>query len=209
MKTTPNHLRLATDGTDPAINFPPVNYPPKLEGELKGENSTEQNYTWKTCSPQARVVLEAMRRATPKGAATPWRSSPSVTPIQRLLNEGIPMEDLLELVRGGAALVAAGREQPRWWYPSNLFGASTLERWMADVAEHEAATARAEDRTAELAAIDERASHEREQAAKGPGPKVRDLELHKLAEACLAQVREKTAAAERENEETHAGVVLL
>ena len=98
----------SSPGTDGAINSPPYLTPPKLGEELKqgaegdapravlvtktdvrARPAPQAVYTWQTCSPEARRVLEHMRRATPRGAAAPWRSKTSVTPIMHLLADGI------------------------------------------------------------------------------------------------------------------------
>jgi hypothetical protein len=123
-----------------------------------------------------------MRRSTPKGCAPPWRSGPSVTPIQRLLDDGAELDDLLALVDGASELVARGSQDARWWYPGNLFGPKTLERWLADVAAMRQSQAEAAERTAELEAI-ERELDARQ--ADEPTPQVRNLELRRILDACV------------------------
>jgi hypothetical protein len=132
-----------------------------------------------------------MRRATPKGAAAPWRSAPSVTPIQRLLDDGCELDDLLELVQGAAELVSSGRQEARWWYPANLFGAKTIERWLADVAALRASQEAAAERDAELQALEERHERERLEALAAPKPQVQNLAIHRLATEALARFQEQ------------------
>jgi hypothetical protein len=144
------------------------------------------------------VVLEAMRRATPEGAAVPWRSTTSVTPIQARLDDGASVDDLLGLVEGAAELVARGSQDVRWWYPGNLFGERTVERWLADVAAMRQSQAEAAARTAELAAIE--AELDRRKAAE-PSPEVRSLELRRIYDA-LVRARGASEVAERGEADT-------
>lgn len=132
-----------------------------------------------------------MRKRTPRGAAVPWRSGPSVAAVAAHLDDGVAAEDLIELIDGAAELVASGRQDPRWWYPQNLFGERTLPRWQADVAQMRAeqqaareadARREAEDRAREAQAQADVAAAER---ARQAAP-VRDLELARLGRELLA-----------------------
>ena len=219
METKPKVLRLASSGTPDAINFPPrLISPPNQGGVIKAEGDPVAaadrdrkmlglpEYTWQTCSRQARMVLDHMRRCTPRGAKPPWRSSPSVTPIQRMLDEGVPMEDLMELVEGAAMLIASGRQSAKWYYPGNLFGPKTLERWLADVAEHQAEREAADQRQRELDAIEQRSRDEAQAARSGPAPAVTDLRLRAIAAELLGAVRDKQeAVVASEHEEAAVG----
>jgi multidrug efflux pump subunit AcrA (membrane-fusion protein) len=101
------------------------------------------------------------------------------------------MDELMELVEGSAMLVTSGKQAARWWYPSNVFGPKTVERWIADVGELQAAQAGAEERQAELRAIEARTEKERQEAAKAPKAKVQDLGLARVYADLLQTVREK------------------
>lgn len=165
-------------------------------GKLSGpqaERSEERSYSWRSCSQDARDILEYMRDLTPAGGKHPWRSGPSVTPIQRMLDDGIDGQDLVDLVEGAARLIRAGRQSPKWWYPGNLFGPRTCERWLADVAELEDTERRALARDRELAKIEIRAEQERLAARTAPRSKVVDLELAGLQTRCMAQIRASEA----------------
>jgi hypothetical protein len=112
-----------------------------------------------------------------------------VTPIQRLLDDGCDLDDLLELVQGGAELVTTGRQEARWWYPANLFGAKTIERWLADVAALRASQDAAAARDAELQAVEARVVRERQEALATPAPRVQNLALHRMATEALERFR--------------------
>ena len=80
---------------------------------LENRNSERDNYRkvrakkksrWFQASPEARIVVDHMRRITPVGAAPPWRSGPSVEPIDALLDDGAPLQDLLDHATDCAAL---------------------------------------------------------------------------------------------------------
>ncbi len=204
----------SSPGTDGAINSPPYLTPPKLGEELKqgaegdapravlvtktdvrARPAPQAVYTWQTCSPEARRVLEHMRRATPRGAAAPWRSKTSVTPIMHLLADGIDEADLIDLIDGAAAYLAAGRQDARFWYPQNLFAGTSMQRWLADIASHEAELAKLETTDREKAEFEARYAEDRE-LARTARPAVRDLELHKLGRAIQAQARENEAGEE-------------
>lgn len=197
MKNTTVPFPRATPGTTHAINSPPQDLsegklkalPPPGGGQLTEGDRSDRTYNWRSCSQEARLVLEAMRRATPRGAAQPWRSSPSVTPIQRLLDDGCDLDDLLELVQGAAELVTTGRQEARWWYPANLFGAKTIERWLADVAALRACQDAAASRAAELQAIEERAERRRQESLAAPAPRVQNLALHRMATEAMELFR--------------------
>lgn len=198
---SPRNCDDQNDGTPVAIVTPPVKNPPQFVGSLEtkrselggklsgpqAERSEPRTYTWQSCSREARDILNYMRDVTPPGAKPPWRSSPSVTPIQRLLDDGIDAQDLVDLVGDASQLIRAGQQEARWWYPGNLFGPNTLERWIADVGAFEAAQAEAERRDAELAELEARAEVERTAAREAPRPPVRDLALHSIQKRCLAQ----------------------
>lgn len=132
-----------------------------------------------------------MRKRTPRGAAVPWRSGPSVGAVQGHLDDGVPAEDLIELIDGAAELVATGRQDARWWYPQNLFGERTLPRWQADVAamraEQEAAREADARREAEEAARQAQAEADlaAAEAARQAAP-VRDLDLARLGRELIA-----------------------
>lgn len=132
-----------------------------------------------------------MRKRTPRGAAPPWRSGPSVAAVEAHLADGVPVDDLLELVDGAAELVASGRQDPRWWYPQNLFGDRTLPRWQADVAamkaDQEAARVADERREAEARAREAQAEADlaAAEAARRAAP-VRDFELARIGRELLA-----------------------
>lgn len=204
MTDTPTKITRQVPGTPDAIKFPPrlITLPPEDqdqgEGQLSAAEPARRSYTWQTCSRGARVVLEAMRRATPEGAAVPWRSTTSVTPIQARLDDGASVDDLLGLVEGAAELVARGSQDVRWWYPGNLFGERTVERWLADVAAMRQSQAEAAARTAELAAIE--AELDRRKAAE-PSPEVRSLELRRIYDA-LVRARGASEVAERGEADT-------
>jgi hypothetical protein len=104
------------------------------------------------------------------------------------------MEDLMELVEGAAMLIASGRQAAKWYYPGNLFGPKTLERWLADVAELAAEREQADERQRELEAIEQRNRAEAEAARKGPGPVVTDLRLRAIAAELIGTVRERERA---------------
>jgi len=186
--TPPTHAP-ATLGTSRAINPPPFKNPPNSGGQLKTPDPTEQNWTWRSCSQEARDVINYMVKITPRGAPKMWRSGPEVSAVERLLQDGIPVEDLVELAEGASVLITAGRQDAQWWYARNVFGPRTLQRWAGDVAAYEADLRAAAERDRELAALEQRAQQEREAARAAPKPKVADLELHRLGAACMAQVR--------------------
>lgn len=97
----------------------------------------------------------------------------------------------MELVEGAAVLIASGRQSPRWYYPGNVFGPRTVERWLADVAELEAERASADARKRELDAIEQRSRDEREAARNAPAPKIADLRLRRLAADLIGSLRDR------------------
>jgi len=53
-----------------------------------------------------------------------------------LLDQGIDAQDLADLIADASILIREGKQSPKWWYPGNLFGEKTMERWIADIGEH-------------------------------------------------------------------------
>jgi hypothetical protein len=135
-----------------------------------------------------------MRDVTPQGAKVPWRSAPSVRPIQALLDDGVPAQELADLVADASEFIRAGHQDVRWWYPANLFGEQTCQRWLADIAAWRGSQARADKRSAELEEHEAREQAEREAARAAPKPAVVDLDLRSLAARCMQQVRDREAA---------------
>lgn len=118
----------------------PVNYtlPNEIEREELIADTAPKHITprrWQDASPNARAVIEHMRKCTPRGAAPPWRSAPSVAAVERLLQQGISRQDLLSHVEQCAWLVTQGCQQARWYYPQNVFGDVTMARWAAEAAQ--------------------------------------------------------------------------
>jgi len=120
---------------------------------------------------RARRVLEAVVRATPPGAAKPWRTQRAEGHIVRLLEEGISEGDLLSHVAGCAELVRRGLEDPRWWAVGNLFGPKTLEVWRSQVAAMVASDER----------IERQRQHEQRQAVERDADLGRPLAVENLA----------------------------
>ena len=101
----------------------------------------------------ARRVLEAMRSATPKGAAKPWKTAKNIAHVAAALGDGIPLEDLLELVVEAGAYVEAHPDQRVFWHPENLFAKSGPDKWAARVADWRAAQAEVEERRSAIRAV--------------------------------------------------------
>ncbi len=191
--STPLRLVTATDtaadfGAACAINSPPVNSPRERAINSPGSFTDQpRKYTWQSATPAARRVIEHMRVCTPKGAAPPWRSGPSVTAAQRLLDDGIPEADLLSLIEDASRIVSngSGTQGPEWWYPQNLFEGGSAPRWLADIAAFRITREAADKRSLELEALEKHGLEERE-AAKAP--QVQDLRIRRLGDELLASL---------------------
>ncbi len=185
--STPLRLVTATDtaedfGPVDAIITPPV-ITPQIGEVINPPRAREPRLvTWQEASPAARRVLNHMRLCTPEGAASPWPARPSVSAIQRHLDDGCPEQDLLDLVEGAAILVARRIQSPKWWYPSNLFAGETCERWLADIAAFRLLAEKADKRSQELAALETR------DADASKGPQVQDLRLRRLCDEMMASL---------------------
>lgn len=115
---------------------------------------------WQAASAQARMLVNHMRRVTPAGAAPPWRSGPSVEPIEAMLADGITADEIREHIEGCAAVVKAGKQPARYWYPANLFGPRTMPHWQAQAAELEHAVQAAAENQRNLARLVDRLESE-------------------------------------------------
>lgn len=147
---------------------------------------------WFQASPEARMVVDHMRRVTPPGAALPWRSGPSVEAVDPLLDDGAELQELLDHVTTCAELVKRGKVSPRWWYPSHLFGSKTMGRWSAD-----GAVLRSEVEAAEANQRHVQALRERSEAPRAPRGPVVDLALRGL-EKDLTEMYERGTQSTRQ-----------
>jgi hypothetical protein len=74
-------------------------------------------------------IIDKMRRATPKGAAKPWKTRENIELVERVAGAGVSAEELEAYVEGAAALVTAGGESPQYWSVRQLFTSPTLDWW--------------------------------------------------------------------------------
>lgn len=142
------------------------------------------------------LILDEMRRVTPKGAAKPWKTQENIATVERVAAAGVGRSELLAYVRGCAAAVREGLEEPRWWSVRQLFCAPTMDYWRAHVAELEARAERREqdelDRKARAAREEAQRQAAREAARAAPA----DLEIRRAADPVLqrARMQELTAS---------------
>lgn len=144
-----------------------------------------------------------MRRATPPGAAKPWRTPENVEIVARLVEAGAAQDELEILVDGVAELIRRGIQSPAWWYPRNLFGPN-VSRWRADVEAFRATQAAAQARELELATIEARSRAQAQEAAQAPLG-IHSLEVHRLAQSVLGRLREDAEAAREDGDGEAAG----
>jgi len=130
-----------------------------------------------------------MRRLTPHGCQRPWRSARNLEAFARPLREGVEPEELVALVEGAAELVTSQRQEGRWWYPENLLGEKTLDRWLGDIAAMREDQARAAARDAELAEAEARSLAERDEATALSLPHLGLRRVVAEAEAAIAARR--------------------
>lgn len=130
-----------------------------------------------------------MRRLTPPGCQLPWRSARNVQAFARALADGVDPSELVSLLEGAAELVRTGRQEGRWWYPENLLGEKTLDRWLGDIADMREAQARAAARDAELAEVEARSLVERDEATELTLPHMGLRRVVAEAEAAIAARR--------------------
>ena len=104
--------------------------------------------------------------------------------VARLVLAGAPQGELSDLVEGVAELMRRGDAEIRWWYPANLFGSQTCDRWRGQVAEFRASQERLRRADAERAAYEDRARAEAQATAQS-SPGIHSLEVHRLARDVL------------------------
>ena len=80
------------------------------------------------------MLVNVMRRVTPAGAAAPWRSGPSVEPIEAMLADGISASEIQRHIEACAEVVKKGKQPARYWYPANIFGDKTMPHWQSEAA---------------------------------------------------------------------------
>jgi hypothetical protein len=162
-------------------------------------NRATKKSRWFQASPGARQVVNHMRAVTPAGAAEPWRSGPSVEAVDVHLDDGVPLEDLLDHVSWCARLVERGKVAPKWWYPSHLFGPKTMPRWRADVAQLHADMKAAEANQRELERLSASAAAAAPKLSERPVVDIALLSLQRDLEAMLA--RGLAAAASKDSKD--------
>jgi hypothetical protein len=128
---------------------------------------------------RARAVLHAASLGRPPGAPRWYPTGAYLAPI-RDLAATIPLDVLLDHARGAAALVAAGREDLRWWTPGSVFGARSFGRWAGAIAAHRAEIDRAAVARAELARAEAR--------PRECSSKIRTKKISELASRAAAQL---------------------
>jgi hypothetical protein len=111
---------------------------------------------WQAASAQARMLVNLMRSVTPAGAAPPWRSGPSVEPIEAMLADGITPGEIQKHIESCAEVVKRGKQPARYWYPANLFGDRTMPHWQAEGAKLTASAEAAKANQRDLARLVDR-----------------------------------------------------
>ena len=81
------------------------------------------------------ALIDFMRRATPKGAAKPWRTRENIEFVNRVAGAGVSQKELEAYIAGCAELVGAREEAPVYWTVRQLFTSPTMDWWRNKVAD--------------------------------------------------------------------------
>lgn len=128
------------------------------------------------------ALIDVMRRATPKGAAKPWKTVENRELIERVAGAGVPVAELEAYIVGCSALVEARQEAPIYWTVRQLFTSPTMDWWRGKVA------------AAEQAAAD-REAYELDQQARAAREQVEKEARREMAKAAPADLGIRRAAA--------------
>jgi hypothetical protein len=131
-----------------------------------------------------------MRRATPFGLDKPWATNAHLQLIADALEDGIPFDDIVEVIEGAARLVVVGRQKRKFWRLENLFGTPGLSWWRAEIQEYRFELEEAREREEKRAAAEQR--YESETLAMAVGDDCNVVPLHPAIARIAVQWYEAT-----------------
>lgn len=130
------------------------------------------------------LIIQKMRRLTPKGARKPWRTAKTIEFARCVIAEGAELEEVYGLLQNAAEMIEAGEQDPKFWHLWNLFEGVTCERWVADQGPWLTRKAEREGAERQAKAIEARQRQEAQGAAQTPSA-LRSLEIARLAKGVI------------------------